>query len=240
MGGVNMDTPLAVVQTISWPSRMAAAKLAVPDSEYSRESSSEPFQEHLYKVLVIGDFGVGESLTRCLHTAISDKIWTPDPTSTTLRSQNKQCLWSRWCSRLLIYQGYHELKCPGLRPHLTTNAHACAMCFMHTIKELWALPIFLHFSRLGRVFKLPNTCKVIRKKSCILGILHSWYHWRLSKQRRASRSFTTQSKTACHHHWCIQEFMYGCAWLYACKVCVIFLEATPTNLRPFQSALLRT
>ena len=41
---------------------MAAAKLAVPDSEYSRESSSEPFQEHLYKVLVIGDFGVGESL----------------------------------------------------------------------------------------------------------------------------------------------------------------------------------
>ena len=39
---------------------MAAAKLAVPDSEYSRESSSEPFQEHLYKVLVIGDFGVGE------------------------------------------------------------------------------------------------------------------------------------------------------------------------------------
>lgn len=41
---------------------MAAAKLAVPDSEYSRESSTEPFQEHLYKVLVIGDFGVGESI----------------------------------------------------------------------------------------------------------------------------------------------------------------------------------
>jgi hypothetical protein len=41
---------------------MAAAKLAVPDTEYSRESSSEPFQEHLYKVLVIGDFGVGESI----------------------------------------------------------------------------------------------------------------------------------------------------------------------------------
>ena len=39
---------------------MAAAKLATPELDYSRESSSEPFQEHLYKVLVIGDFGVGE------------------------------------------------------------------------------------------------------------------------------------------------------------------------------------
>lgn len=48
---------------------MAAAKLAVPDSEYSRESSAEPFQEHLYKVLVIGDFGVGE-LINALFTCI--------------------------------------------------------------------------------------------------------------------------------------------------------------------------
>ena len=37
--------------------RMAAAKLGVSDS---RESGDDQFQEHLYKVLVIGDFGVGK------------------------------------------------------------------------------------------------------------------------------------------------------------------------------------
>lgn len=36
---------------------MAAAKLGVSGS---RESGDDQFQEHLYKVLVIGDFGVGK------------------------------------------------------------------------------------------------------------------------------------------------------------------------------------
>lgn len=36
---------------------MAAAKAVVSES---KEPDNEPFQEHLYKVLVIGDFGVGE------------------------------------------------------------------------------------------------------------------------------------------------------------------------------------
>ena len=58
---------------------MAAAKLATPDLDYSRESSSEPFQEHLYKVLVIGDFGVGELLNLSKRRIMSNYPSLPSP-----------------------------------------------------------------------------------------------------------------------------------------------------------------
>ena len=59
------DTPLLaclrVDETVSIGTcTMAAAKVGV-----SKDSNHEPFQEHLYKVLVIGDFGVGK-LNFCL------------------------------------------------------------------------------------------------------------------------------------------------------------------------------
>ena len=80
MGGVNTDTPPSLAHRSGQPSRrMAAAKLAVPDSEYSRESSSEAIQEHLYKVLVIGDFGVGKLLNALFTSIIANYWWRLAP-----------------------------------------------------------------------------------------------------------------------------------------------------------------